>query len=78
MASERRHERAATASTGRPVPETRTRKGGNVQRETKAESAPTVIEAGKSKLSDAGAPLVIQVTDEQADRILRFTARGNS
>jgi hypothetical protein len=77
MARERR-EKAATASTGKLVPETRTRKGGNVQRAAKDAPAPTVIEAGKSKLSDAGAPLVIQVTDEQADRILRFTARGNS
>jgi hypothetical protein len=75
MARERR-EKAATASTGKLVPETRTRKGGNVQRETKAGTPPTVIEAGKAKLSDAGAPLVIQVTDEQADRILRFAARG--
>jgi hypothetical protein len=75
MARERR-EKAATASTGKLVPETRTRKGGNVQRATKDVPVPTVIEAGKSKLSDAGAPLVIHVTDEQANRILRFTARG--
>jgi hypothetical protein len=33
---------------------------------------PTVIDAGKSKLSDARAPLVIRVTDEQAARISEF------
>jgi hypothetical protein len=70
--------KATTTSAGKFVPETRTRKGGNLKRETKSSPQPTVIEAGKSKLSDARSPLVIQVTNEQAQHILDFTTRGES
>jgi hypothetical protein len=45
-------------------------------REQVGRPRPTVIDAGKSKLSDARAPLVIHVTDEQANKISEFTRSG--
>lgn len=38
---------------------------------------PTVIVAGKSKLSDARSPLVVSVTDEQAHKVLEFVSRDS-
>ena len=52
---------------------THTRAKGNVTREIKTSGSPTVIKAGASKLNDANAPLVIEVTPEQARRIADFT-----
>ncbi len=45
-------------------------------REQVGRPRPTVIDAGRSKLSDARAPLVIHVTDEQARQISEFTRSG--
>lgn len=61
----------AFASFGRGL----MRKAEGAARRRVGRERPTVIAAGKSKLSDARSPLVISVTDEQAHKILEFTGR---
>ena len=69
MAKEHREK----ATAGRPAGAVPARR--KVTRATKETPQPTVIEAGKAKLSDARSPLVIHVTDEQAKQIADFTAQ---